>query len=156
MPESAWMEILYFFAFWHKHSLKLIFTCKNYLSLTLNIIYCIFCFMNFFGRMKLNFSGSEIRPDMACESSQEVVKPKSNFHFKKSSWDKLLFRKSWLFSKIYQSVYRRHCQSRSIGRGGLPVVLKVTQKKRFPFYLKNKKWHEQLWKFSWENDSIRK
>ena len=84
------MGIFYFYVFWPKHPLKLIFTHKNYLAPTLNIIYCTFGLMNFVGMMKLNILGSEIWPEMAWESCQAAVKPNFNFLNK---WGHLLFRK---------------------------------------------------------------
>ena len=57
-----------------------------------NLLY--FLFSELFCRMKLNFWSSGIWPVMAWESSQAVVKPKSDFLKIFTEWAHLLFRKS--------------------------------------------------------------
>ena len=93
-PESAWMGIFYFFVFWPKPPLKLFFLKKKLSSAYFKYNLLYFLFSELFCRMKLNFWGSGIWPVMAWESSQAVVKPKSDFLKIFTEWAHLLFRKS--------------------------------------------------------------
>ena len=88
------MGIFYFYVFWPKHPLKLIFTHKKLSSAYFKYNLLYFLFSELFCRMKLNFWGSEIWPVMAWESSQAVVKPKAYILKNFAKWAQLLFRKS--------------------------------------------------------------
>ena len=93
-PESAWMGIFYFFVFCPKPPLKLFFLEKKLSSAYFKYNFLYFLFSELFCRMKLNFWGSGIWPEMTWESSQAVVKPKAYIIKNFAKWAQLLFRKS--------------------------------------------------------------
>ena len=90
-PELAWMGI---FVFWPKPPLKLFFLEKKLSSAYFKYNFLYFLFSELFCRMKLNFWGSGIWPEMTWESSQAVVKPKAYIIKNFAKWAQLLFRKS--------------------------------------------------------------